>query len=397
MASELVVQKYGGATLADPQKIKQVAARLSQLSKSGKKVIAVVSAMGQSTNELIQLAQQVSSNPNGRELDMLLSTGERVSMSLLSMALHDLNCSAISFTGSQAGILTSDSHLSAYIIDVRAPRVEQALGEGKIVVLAGFQGVSPVSKEITTLGRGGSDITAIAIAAAMKATHCEILKDVDAVFSADPKLVPAARPLRQLSYRQMMEMTFWGAKVLNYRSVELAFRCQLPLYIGPASHQHEGTWIRKEELMYESVEVLGINSHDLVLQIEGAQENLGLVLKQFEETLQENEIAAPQVLNVSRNGGKSQVLVTGSTEILDLIQRELKTSSQFQLSNKELSAVSVTCTGSFGTEMPKRIATTLAQKKIEIHSMLLSPMSVIVLVERRQKDSAIQALHALTQ
>ena len=293
----LIVQKYGGATLSDPAKIKQVAARLAQLSKSGKRVIAVVSAMGQSTNQLLEIAQQISPIPNRRELDMLLSTGERVSMALLSMALHDLGCQAISFTGSQAGILTDESHLNAYIQDVKAPRLEEALKAGKIVVLAGFQGVSPLTKEITTLGRGGSDITAIAIASALKADHCEILKDVPAVFSGDPHLIPGAWPLQHLNYDQLSEMTFWGAKVLHYRSVELAKINQVALYVGPASDDSaKGTQISAThisangEKMFELNKILAVNSHDLVLEIGGRQTHLTEALQALENFLTGKEI-----------------------------------------------------------------------------------------------------------
>ncbi len=182
MTSErLIVQKYGGATLSDPDKIKKIAQRIFNLYQSGGKIVVVVSAMGQTTNQLIELAHQVSKRPPLRELDMLLSVGERISMALLSMALNDLGCPAISFTGSQAGILTDDAHINANIIDVKAFRVEEALKENKVVILAGFQGVSQKTKEITTLGRGGSDITAVAVAGYLKAERCEILKDVDCV------------------------------------------------------------------------------------------------------------------------------------------------------------------------------------------------------------------------
>jgi len=200
----MIVQKYGGMTLADPEKIKAVAARLAEASKKGQKVVAVVSAMGKTTNQLIELANKVSSKPNRREMDTLLTTGERVSMALLSMALHDLGCPAISLTGSQAGILTTDSHVNADIVDVKAFRVQDALGQGKVVVLAGFQGVCPETKEITTLGRGGSDTTAVAMAAFLGADRCEILKDVPAIFTADPQIIPEAKAISHLNYQQLV-------------------------------------------------------------------------------------------------------------------------------------------------------------------------------------------------
>ena len=249
----LIVQKYGGMTLADPQKIKVAAQRICGLTKNGHQVVAIVSAMGQTTNQLLELAAQVSGKPNRREMDMLLSTGERVSMSLLSMALHDLGCSAISLTGSQAGIFTDESHGNAFITDVKAFRVVEALQDGKVVVQAGFQGVSPTTKEITTLGRGGTDTTAMAMAIYLRADRCEILKEVPAVFSADPNIVAKARPLQNLSYAQLAHMCFWGAKVLHYRSAELAAANKIALYIGPAAKEGAtGTTVsEKEDPMYE--------------------------------------------------------------------------------------------------------------------------------------------------
>jgi len=203
--------------------------------------------MGKTTNSLIDLANQVSSHPQRREMDMLLTVGERISMSLVSMALNDLGCPAISFTGSQAGIFTNDSHVNAFIKDVKAFRVAEALEENKVVILAGFQGVSPLTKEITTLGRGGSDTSAVAMAAAFNAERCEILKDVPAVFTADPNIVKDAKPIELLNYDQLMEMTFWGAKVLHYRSVELAKIRDVTLYIGPASNKtSDGTTVEKD-------------------------------------------------------------------------------------------------------------------------------------------------------
>src|SRR5215470_11660136 len=218
----MVVQKYGGVCLETPERIKQVAQSVAALARQERGVIVVVSAMGKATDDLVRMAYQVSPHPNRRELDMLLTTGERISMSLMSMALSDLGVPAISFTGSQAGVMTDESHSSARILDVRPTRVLEELGRGRIVVLAGFQGVNPVTKEITTLGRGGSDTTAVAMAAALKAECCEIIKEVDGVCSADPRIVAGSKPLRQLDFESLSEMCFWGAKVLHFRSVELA-------------------------------------------------------------------------------------------------------------------------------------------------------------------------------
>ena len=242
----IIVQKYGGACLETPAKIRAVASSLADLHSRGHRVVAIVSAMGKTTDELVRMAYQVSPHPNRRELDMLLTTGERISMSLMSMALSDLGVPAISFTGSQAGVMTDDSHSSARILDVRPIRVREELDRGRIVVLAGFQGVNPVTKEITTLGRGGSDTTAVAMAAALKAECCEIIKEVDGVCSADPHIVANSKPLRQLDFASLSEMCFWGAKVLHFRSVELAQSQNVPLVLKKSGGAEYSTQVMKE-------------------------------------------------------------------------------------------------------------------------------------------------------
>src|SRR5215813_9478790 len=242
----IIVQKYGGVCLETPAKIRAVARSLADLHGRGHRVVAIVSAMGTTTDQLIQMAYQVSPAPNRRELDMLLTTGERISMSLMSMALTSLGVPAISFTGSQAGVLTDQSHSSARITDVRPVRVLEELGRGRIVVLAGFQGVDPITKEITTLGRGGSDTTAVAMAAALKAECCEIIKEVDGVCSADPRIVADAKPLRQLDFACLSEMCFWGAKVLHFRSVELAQSQNVAMVLKKTGGAEYSTQVIKE-------------------------------------------------------------------------------------------------------------------------------------------------------
>jgi len=208
----LIVQKYGGSSVADAESIKRVAARIAATKRSGQQVVVVVSAMGDTTDELIDLANQVSPMPNGRELDMLLTAGERISMALLAMAISNLGLEARSFTGSQAGIITTSTHGRARVIDVTPSRIQEALAEGAIAIVAGFQGVAQDTKDITTLGRGGSDTTAVALAAALDADVCEIYTDVDGVFSADPRIVPSARKLKSVTYEEMLELAASGAR-----------------------------------------------------------------------------------------------------------------------------------------------------------------------------------------
>ncbi len=239
----LIVQKYGGSSVADAAAVKRVAQRIVASSRDGHEVVVVVSAMGDTTDELLDLAGQVSPLPAGRELDMLLTAGERISMALLAMAIGDLGHQARSFTGSQAGVITTSAHGSARIIDVTPGRIRQALDGGAVAIVAGFQGVSQDSKDITTLGRGGSDTTAVALAAALGADVCEIYTDVDGVFTADPRIVPAARRIPRITYEEMLEMAACGAKVLHLRCVEYARRYGLPIHVRSSFSTRDGTWV----------------------------------------------------------------------------------------------------------------------------------------------------------
>ena len=227
----LIVQKYGGSSVADAEGMKRVAARIVASKRDGNQVVVVVSAMGDTTDELIDLANQITPIPAGRELDMLLTAGERISMALLAMAISNLGHEARSFTGSQAGVITDSAHGRARIIDVTPGRIQEALDEGAIAIVAGFQGISQDTKDVTTLGRGGSDTTAVALAAALDADVCEIYTDVDGVFSADPRVVPAARKLKTVTYDEMLELAASGAKVLHLRCVEYARRYDLPIHV----------------------------------------------------------------------------------------------------------------------------------------------------------------------
>ena len=239
----LVVQKYGGSSVADADGIKRVAQRIVATHKAGDRVVVVVSAMGDSTDELMDLANQVSPLPPGRELDMLLTAGERISMALLAMAIANLGLEAQSFTGSQAGVITDSVHGRARIIDVTPGRIATALDGGAIPIVAGFQGVSQTGKDITTLGRGGSDTTAVALAAALRADVCEIYTDVDGVFTADPRIVRAARKIPRLSYEEMLEMAACGTKVLMLRCVEYARRYDVPIHVRSSFSNKIGTWV----------------------------------------------------------------------------------------------------------------------------------------------------------
>src|SRR5512133_869418 len=253
-----LVVKFGGTSVADPKKINDVARRLVEARDGGNRVGAVLSAMGDSTDDLVRLAYEVSARPKPRELDMLISVGERISCALAAMAIHDLGAEAISLTGSQAGIVTDTVHGRAKIVDVRARRIHEALDQDRIVLVAGFQGVS-TDFDITTLGRGGSDTTAVALAAALGAEVCEIYTDVEGVFTADPRLVPTARKLHAVSYEEMLEMAASGAKVLQVRSVEIARNHGVKLHVRSTFSTEDGTWIREEDdRMLEKALISGV-------------------------------------------------------------------------------------------------------------------------------------------
>src|SRR6187455_111273 len=272
-AAGTLVMKFGGTSVADPEKIRRVASRLVEAKRSGNRVVAVVSAMGQHTDELVSLAYEVSPQPKPREMDMLISVGERISCALVAMAIADLGLDAISLTGSQAGIVTDTTHGKAKIVDVRAHRIHEALDQDRIVLVAGFQGVS-TDQDVTTLGRGGSDTTAVALAAALGAEHCEINTDVRGVYTADPRLVPNARKLDVVSFEEMLEMASSGAAVLATRSIEVARSHNVRLHVRSTFDDEAGTWIREEdESMLEEKALISAVVHqreETVYRVDGA-------------------------------------------------------------------------------------------------------------------------------
>jgi aspartate kinase len=390
-----IVQKYGGVCLETPAKIRAVATCLADLHSRGHLVVAIVSAMGKATDELIKMAYQVSPHPNRRELDMLLTTGERVSMSLISMALSDLGVPAISFTGSQAGVMTDESHSSARILDVRPIRVREELDRGRIVVLAGFQGVSPVTREITTLGRGGSDTTAVAMAAALKADCCEIIKEVDGVCSADPSIVANSKPLRQLDFASLSEMCFWGAKVLHFRSVELAQNQNVPLVLKKWGDAEHSTQVIKEVVGMESGKVLAVNSLARIEHVEIDSADLNQGFDKFAQHLKRNGLPWPQLLASSFAAGKTRIVMACDSESLDTLLRTLEASRDLRKEREALSSVSLTCFGSVSSDLPFKAVQTLQQQGIVVDNYVLSPHSVNLFVPVESREAAVKALHSM--
>jgi aspartate kinase len=300
---KVIVQKFGGSSVNDAERIKAVARRVVETRVDGFDVVVVVSAMGDTTDDLLRLASAVTPLPPPRELDMLLTAGERISMALLAMAIHSLGHDAVSFTGSQAGIITSTEHGRAKIIDVRTARIQEALTQGKAVIVAGFQGVSTTA-DVTTLGRGGSDTTAVALAAALAADSCEIYTDVDGVYTADPRIVPDARVLHAVSYEEMLEMAATGARVLQLRSVEYARNHGVLVRVRSSFNESQGTWIREEDERMEKAIISGV-THDVSeakLTIQDVPDRPGIAGRVFRVLSDEGINVDMIVQNVSTNG-----------------------------------------------------------------------------------------------
>ncbi len=314
----LIVQKYGGSSLADAEGIKRVAQRIVASRKAGHGVVVVVSAMGDTTDELHDLALQVSPLPPGRELDMLLTAGERISMALVAMAIANLGFEARSFTGSQAGVITDSTHGKARIIDVTPGRISGALADGAIPIVAGFQGVSQDSKDITTLGRGGSDTTAVALAAALGAQTCEIYTDVDGVFTADPRIVPGARRIPRISYEEMLEMAASGAKVLHLRCVEYARHYRMPIHVRSSFSSREGTWVSDETDSAEEDDavdqpiITGVahDSSEATITVSGIPDKVGVAAQIFRVISRAGINIDMIVQSTSRSTGQADISFT---------------------------------------------------------------------------------------
>lgn len=309
----LIVQKYGGSSVADASSIKRVAKRVAEAKRAGHDVVVVVSAMGDTTDELIDLAQQVTPLPPQREMDILLTAGERISMSLLAMAIHNLGVDAKSFTGQQAGVITDETYGKARIIDVTPSRIRDTVARGSVAIVAGFQGVNPSTNDVTTLGRGGSDTTAVALAASLKADVCEIYTDVDGVFTADPRIVPTARKLDRVSYDEMLELAASGAKVLVLRCVEYARRYGVPIHVRSSFTTHTGTFVTDQPAEGEIVEqpiIAGV-AHDrseAKITVVGVPDVPGKAARIF-------EVVASAGVNIDMIVQNVSVAATGLTDI----------------------------------------------------------------------------------
>jgi aspartate kinase len=404
----LVVQKYGGSSVADAEGIKRVAKRIVGTRASGDQVVVVVSAMGDTTDELIELANQVSPQPPARELDMLLTAGERISMALLAMVIASLGLEARSFTGSQAGVITDAAHGSARIIDVTPGRISTALAEGAIPIVAGFQGVSQTTKDITTLGRGGSDTTAVALAAALHADVCEIYTDVDGVFTEDPRLVAGARRIPRITYEEMLEMAACGAKVLMPRCVEYARRYNVPIHVRSSFSDKTGTWVNmhaddeSEEARMEQAIISGV-AHDRTeakITVVGVPDRVGEAARIF-------GIIAETGINIDMIVQNVSAIATGRTDIsftlpgaegqkaLDALRAaDPKVGFQDLLYDDRIGKVSLIGAGMRSHPgISAKFFGALAEAGVNIQMISTSEIRISVVVSQQDVDPAVSATH----
>ena len=395
----LLVQKYGGTSVGTPERIHAVADRIVRSRRAGTDLVIVVSAMGDTTDDLIDLANRVSDHSHPREMDMLLTAGERISMALVAMAVSDRGQEAVSFTGSQSGIVTDTSHTRAKILEVKADRIREELNRGRVVIVAGFQGVSR-EREVTTLGRGGSDTTAVALAAALGAQECEIYTDVEGVYTADPRVVPNARKLPELSYDEMLELASLGAKVLHNRSVEIARRFQVPVHVRSSFHESEGSRIRKGDSM-EEVVIRGI-AHDpdvAKIALLGVPDRPGVASEIFREVGGKG-VNVRMIVQAGGSSGKNDVtFAVGShdvRQVLPIVEsvRERLGARAF-VYDPDVAILSVVGEGlatSPGTA--GEVFAALAQAGVNIEIISTSSITITCIVRKADLENAVRSLHA---
>lgn len=396
----ILIQKFGGSSVADTEKIKNVARRIADTCRRGSHVVAVISALGDTTDRLVELAYQITPRPREREMDMLLATGEQISVALLSMAMHELGQEAISFTGAQVGIVTDSAHTKAKILDVKVGRILEELEKGSVVIVAGFQGVS-LDDQITTLGRGGSDTTAVALAAALGAEVCEIYTDVDGVYTADPRLVPEARKLSRVSYEEMLEMAATGARVLQLRSVEFARNYGVVIHVRSSFSQEEGTWITEEDERMEKAIISGV-THDVSeakVTVFDVPDRPGVAATLFKALAAENINVDMIIQNVSENQ-RTAISFTVSKEDLQKAE-EITARVAGELGAGGVSVdwdiAKVSLVGAGMRTHPGVAAdmfSALAENDINIEMISTSTIKISCVIRAEDVEKAVRAIHA---
>ncbi len=395
----LIIQKYGGSSIANIDGIRRVAQRVFGTRKRGNSIVVVVSAMGKTTDQLINLAHQVSSSPSDRELDMLMSTGEQVSVALLAMALHGMGVDAVSLTGPQAGISTDAIHRHAKIMNIDPRRIFRHLKEERVVIVAGFQGLTPLA-DVATLGRGGSDTTAVALAVALKAERCQIFTDVEGVYSADPRIVKDARKLDEIAYDEMLELASLGAKVLMGRSVEYAKKYEVKLEVLSSFTKTPGTIVQKEVKKMEDIVVRGVSAdtNQARVLLSGVPDKPGVAAKLFKELAGAN-LNIDMIIQNSSSNGTADISFTVSDEDFPKIRKVIHASAKkvgFQAIrvDGDIAKISVVGVGMRGhSGVAFLMFKTLAENHINIIMISTSEIKISVVIQKRYANKALRALH----
>lgn len=399
MPSNIIVQKYGGSSVADAYRIKKVAKRAVRYRKKGFNIVVIVSALGDTTDDLLKLAHRINKRPSSRELDMLMSTGEQVSVALLAMAIHKLGCEAISFTGAQVGIITDARHTRARILDVNTERIKDELKKGKIVIVAGFQGTS-LNREITTLGRGGSDMTAVALAKVLKAKVCEIYTDVEGVYTADPHIVKNAKRLHSICYEEMLELASLGAQVLQSRSVEVASKFNIPIHVRSSFTNSEGTWITKEVKTMEEVLVRGVtvNKDEAKVTICDVPDRPGIAAKIFGSLSTEDINVDMIIQNISRTGATDVSFTVNGSDLSKTLRVSKDISKAIGARgvthDKNVAKVSVVGVGMRShSGVASKMFKALASKKINIEMISTSEIKISCVIDKSRAEDALKVIH----
>ncbi len=393
----LIVQKYGGSSVADAKKIKQVAKKIFRTKKRGNKVVVVVSAPGDTTDRLLSSAHQITAHPPEREVDMLLATGEQISISLLTMALHSLGCPAISFTGPQVRILTDTAHTKARILSVDTKRIKDELKKGKVVVVAGFQGISQ-EEDITTLGRGGSDTTAVALATSLKAASCEIYTDVGGIYTADPRIVSSAKRLKKISYDEMLELSSLGAKVMQLRSAELAKRYNVRLHVRSTFSNKSGTMITKKGLEAPGVSGVTYDKDQAKITIQSVPDRPGIASVIFNEIAKENINVDMIIQSASLKGLTDVSFTIAGTDLqkalpaIKVIAKRIK--AKGVASSKGIAKVSIVGVGMRSHPgVAARMFSCLAKERINIGMISTSEIKISCAIDGKDVQKAVKSLH----
>jgi aspartate kinase len=399
MHKGLIVQKFGGSSVANVERIQNVAKRVVAYRKKGYDLVVVVSALGDTTDELIDLAAKINTEPSEREMDMLLSTGEQISVALLAMAIHKLGFEAISFTGSQVGIITDTSHTQARIIKINANRIKEALGQGKIVIVAGFQGVN-LNQDITTLGRGGSDLTAVALAKELAAQECEIYTDVEGVYTTDPRIEPKAKKITQITYDEMLEMASLGAQVMQARSIEVAKKFDVPIHVRSSFSNKAGTMIIKEVKRMEDVLVTGVtlNKNEAKITVCDVPDRPGVAARIFSELAVKGVSVDMIVQNVSHLRQTDISFTVAKANLAKAIRLTKSVAKDMGagevLQDEDIARVSVVGVGMKSNPgVAATMFNTLAKNKINIEMISTSDISISCIIKKKLAETAVKSLH----